>query len=319
MPADRVERLERLEQENLERAAAVTAALRRVLAEVAVAGSHPDHFPAELARVGQEQAVRAYQRLTEAAARFISGAIQLAVEHQDSYLSGLLAPGRVPASAPPPVPFPSRGYEPAWWVGWYQLLAPWVAEQQARSATLYRTLAGDVAAGRLTQDSVQSSAQAFVQGRLEGYLLEIAVLNAGLVAEILDVADGCLDALTAVIPAQPAASNAVLDISGPAGSTVTADLLIENAHHEAAVVTCLAVPARTFGLTASPVTMRLEAGESRPLAVQVDLPPVSAAEPSLAGWITIRGHGETDLRAEVRARVGPPSQAATTQTSAESI
>ncbi len=310
MPADRVERLQRLEQENLERSTAATAVLRRVLVEVAAAGSHPEQFPAELSRVGQEQAVRAYQRLTEAAVRFISRAMQLALEHRDGYLLGLLAPGSVPASAPPPVAPPTGGYDPAWWVGWYQLLAPWVAEQQARSATLYRTLADEVTAGRLTPDSIQSSGQAFLQGRIEGYLVEIAELNAKLVSEILDVADACLDALIAAIPAKPAASQVVLDVSGPAASTVAANLLIENAHHEAAVVTCRTAPAGAFGLTASPVTMRLEAGESRPLAVQVALPPVPNPEPSLAGWITIHGHGETDLRAEVRAQVGPPSPAA---------
>ena len=141
--------------------------------------------------------------------------------------------------------------------------------------------------------------------------MEIAELNAKLVSEILDVADACLDALIAAIPAKPAASQVVLDVSGPAASTVAANLLIENAHHEAAVVAaCRTAPAGAFGLTASPVTMRLEAGESRPLAVQVALPPVPNPEPSLAGWITIHGHGETDLRAEVRAQVGPPSPAA---------
>ena len=73
---------------------------------------------------------------------------------------------------------------------------------------------------------------------------------------------------------------------------------------------CLATPAGEFGLTASPVTMRLEAGESQRLTVQVALPSVPYPEPSLAGWITIRGHGETDLVAEVRARVDHPSPAA---------
>lgn len=308
MSADRAEHLQRLEQENLERSTTATAALRRILAEVATAGSRPDHFAAELARAGQEQAVWAFQRLAEAAVRFTYRVMHLALEHRDEYLLGLLAPGRGPASAPP-VPSPPSGYDPAGWLGWYQLLVPWVGEQQARSATLYRTLADEVAAGRLTQGVAQSSAQAFVEARLEGYLVEMAELNAELVSEILDVANACLDALTAAISVQPVAAQMVLDVSGPAAATVMSGLLIENAHNEAADVTCLAVPAGAFGLTASPVTMRLEAGESRRLAVQAVLPPVPNPEPSLVGWITIRGHGETDLRAEVRARVGPPSPA----------
>jgi hypothetical protein len=301
MPADGVERLQRLERENLQRSTTATAALRRLLADLAAAGSRPEQFPAELARTEQDQAVRAYQRLTEAAVRFISRAMQLALDHRDDYLRGLLAPGHVPASSPPPVPLPSGGYDPAWWVGWYQLLARWVTEQQARSAMLYRALSDEAAAGRLPQDHVQSSAQAFLETRLEGYFLEMARLNAELVSEILDVTDASVEALMAAV-----AAHVVLDVSGPAASTVTAALLIENAHNDAASVTCLAVPVGAFGLIIAPAAMRLEAGESGRLAVHVALPPVPTPGPSLAGWITIRGHGETDLRAEVRAQVGHP-------------
>lgn len=306
MPADGVERLQRLERENLERSTTATAALRRLLADLAAAGSRQEQFPGELARTGQEQAVRAYQRLTEAAVRFISRAMQLALDHRDDYLRGLLAPGHVPTSPPPPAPLPSGGYDPAWWVGWYQLLARWVTEQQARSAMLYRALSDETAAGRLPQDHVQSSAQAFLETRLEGYFLEMARLNAELVSEILDVTDASVEALKAAVAGGAAAAQVVLHVSGPAAATVTADLLIENAHNDAASVTCLAFPVGAFGLIVTPAAMRLEAGESGRLAVQVALPPVPTPGPSLAGWITIRGHGDTDLRAEVRAQVGHP-------------
>jgi hypothetical protein len=311
MPSDRVERLQRLERENFERWTAATTGLQRFLAEVTAASSRPDDLSARLSRIGQEQAARAYQQLAEAGVRFISRATHLALTHRDDYLLGLLAPERVPASTPPPVPLSSGGYDPVQWAGWYQLLVAWISEQQTRSAMLYRTLADEAATGRLAPGSVQSSAQAFLQARLEGYLAEMAGLNAELVSEILDVTNSCLDALMAPIAAGPApSSHVVLDVRGPAAATATAGLLIENAHNEAAIVTCLATPAGEFGLTASPVTMRLEAGESQRLTVQVALPPMPYPEPSLVGWITIRGHGETDLVAEVRARVDHPSPAA---------
>jgi hypothetical protein len=308
--ADRAERLRRLERDNATRLATATAGLQRVLTEAAVADSRLGYSGAELSRIGPEQAARAYQQLAEVGVRYIARATHLALAHRDDYVLGLLAPGRVLATAPPPVLPAAAGYDPVRWAGWYQLLAAWVAEQQTRSAMLYRALADEVAAGRLAQSAVQSSAQAFAETRLQGYLRELAGLNAELVSEILDVADACLDALTAAIAGGPADSRVVLDVDGPATATVTAELLIENAHNEAASVSCLATPAAGFGLTAAPITMRLERGESQPLAVQVILPPVPSPGPVSAGRIIIRGHGETDLVAEVRAQVGHPVMSA---------
>ena len=282
MTQDRVERLQHLERENLERSSATTAGLQRLLSEVAAAASRPDLFTG-LSRVGQEQAALAYQQLTEAGIRFISRAMYLALAHRDDYLLGLLGPERVPVSAPPPMPFPSSGYDPVRWVGWYQLLVAWLNEQQARWAMLYRTLADEAAAGRLAPGSIQSSAQAFLKARHEGYLVETAELYAELVSEILDVTNGCIDVLTAAIAAGPTASQVVLEVRGPAAATAMTGLLIENAHNQGASVTCLAAPVGEFGLTVSPITMRLEPGESRPLAVQVALPPVPSSGLTLAG------------------------------------
>jgi hypothetical protein len=303
---DRAERLRRLERENVTRLTAVTASVQRILTEAAVANPRPGYAGTELSRIGQEQAAWAYQQLTEAGVRYIARATHLALTHRDEYLLGLLAPGRVLATAPPPVLLAAGGYDPVRWAGWYQLLAAWAAEQQTRSAMLYRALADEVAAGRLPQGIVQSSAQAFVEARLHGYLEELAGLNAELVSAILDVAESCLDVLTVATAGDPADSRVILDVHGPATATVTAELLIENAHNEAASVSCLATPAEGFGLTAAPAAMRLDTAESRRLAVQVVLPPEPSPGPVSAGWITIRGHGETDLVAEVRAQVGHP-------------
>lgn len=304
--ADRAERLRQLERENVTRLTAATAGLQRVITEAAVANSRSGYSDTELFRIGQEQAARAYQQLIEAGVRHIARVTHLALARRDDYLLGLLAPGRILATAPPPVLPAAGGYDPVRWAGWYQLLAAWVAEQQTRSAMLYRTLADEVAAGRLDQSTVQSSAQGFVEAHLQGYLAELAGLNAELVSEILDIADTCVDVLMAAMASGPSNSRVVLDVHGPAGATVTAELLIENANNEAAHVSCLATPAEGFGLTAAPTTMRLETGESRRLAVQVVLPPAPSPGPVSAGWIMIRGHGETDLAAEVRAQVDPP-------------
>jgi hypothetical protein len=307
MPSDRVEQLQHLEQENFERSTVAAADWQRLLADVAAASSRPGYFGTELARVGPEQAARAYQQLTQAGIRFITRATQLALAHRDDYLLGVLAPGHVLAAAPPPVPLPASGYDPVQWAGWFQLLAAWVVEQRARAAMLYRSLADAAAAGRLAPDAIRSSAQAFLPGRLESYLTEAAGLNAELMSEILDITESCLDAVRAAATAGPTAARVVLNVRGPAAGTASIDLLIENAHDQTANVTCLATPAGGFGLTTAPASMRLGPGESRRLAVHVALPLVPSTGPALAGWITIRGHGATDLVAEVRAEIGQPS------------
>ena len=298
------ERVQRLERENFERSSAAAAAMPRLLTAVAAASARPGYPSSELSRVGQEQAAWAYQQLTEAGVRFLAKAAHLALAHRDDYLRGLLTPGRVLPSVPPPVPPPGSGYGPVQWAGWYQLLVTWVAEQQGRSATLLRTLADEVAAGRLPPDAAQTSARTFVADRLEGYLVELASLNAELVSEMLDVTQSCLDALAAATGTE-LTTPVVLDVRGAAASTVTASLLVENTHRAEAHVTCLATPADGFALTVEPATMRLEPGESRPLTVHVVLPP-AATESTSAGQITIQGHGAQDLRAHIRAHVDPP-------------
>lgn len=303
-PEALAERVQRLERENFERSSAVTAAMPSLLAAVAAASARPGYPGSELSRVGQEQAAWAYQQVTEAGVRFLAKAAHLALVHRDDYLRGLLTPGRVRPSVPPPVPPPGGGYGPAQWVGWYQLLVTWVAEQQTRSATLLRTVADEVAAGRLPPDAAQASAQTFVENRIEGYLLELAGLNAELVSEVLDVTQPCLDALAAALGTGPA-TPVVIDVRGPAASTVTASLLVENGHRAEANVTCLATPADGFTLTVEPTAMRLGAGESRPLTVGVGLPPTATTEPAPAGQITIQGHGASDLLVQVRAQVDP--------------
>src|SRR6266545_6784440 len=220
-----------------------------------------------------------------------------------------MAEAGLPSMVPPP-PDPAGASD---WTGWYQLFCAWVTEQQAWSARLYRVLLEEVAAGALRPEDVQASAREYLQRRLPDYLADMAELNAELVSDILAVADGSVDALSDVLvgrpdpgrsdPGPPDPEEMTIDVRGPAGSTASAALLIENSRREPAGVECVVTPAEGFGLVTAPMEFRLGAGESRAVAVRVALPAEPSSEPRAAGSVIIRGQGDRDLVVRVSALV----------------
>jgi hypothetical protein len=253
---------------------------------------------------------RAYARLAEAAARFATGAYQLAFRHRDDYLRTLLPPGRILIPPPAPLPAIPSGEETARWLAWYQLVAGWVGQEQAWSAAAYQAIAEEAAGGRLAPDALEVSARAYLERRLSTYMAQLSDLYSRFVADIMDAAGewlGSPSSLPAAI--EQDGEPVVIEVRGRAHSTAVSGLLIENDHRDRATVRCLATPAGGFALTASPSELELDAGESARLEIKVDIPHEPAAEPAdsplVAGWITIRGHGPQDLVAEVHAYIDP--------------
>lgn len=303
MPQDWIERLQRLERATAERSTAATANLQRLVAAAAAPGFRHDLLVTEMSRLGQEQGMQAYQRVAEAGVRFMARTMQVAAGYRDDYLRGFLPSERILAAGPPPsVPPPPSGNGPFEWSGWYPLLAAWVTEQQAWSAKLCRALLDESASGRLDPGSVQTSGRAFVESRLPEYLVDMAELNADLVYDILAMTDASLDALSGTLVDQSSGPDLVMDVRGRSGALATTGLLIENNQPGQASVTCFVAPADGFGLTTEPVAFRLESGESRPLAVHVNLPPEPINGRVPAGSIVVQRQGERDLVVQVRAQ-----------------
>lgn len=304
---DWIRRLQSLANDTVERSSASTANLQRLLAAVAAPGFSQEALAAELSRFGQEHSAETYQRLAELWVRFLSRSLRLVASYRDDYLRGLLPPARIAAAGPPPaVPPPPHSNGQLEWAGWYALFSAWVTEQQAWSARLYKVLTDEVASGALSPDAVQAAARAYLEARLPDYLADTAELNADLVCDMLSVADASVDALSEALLGPPPADELTVDVRGAAGAIASTTLLVENNQAEPARVDCLITPADGFNLATAPMSFRLAAGESRPVAVHVTLPaePTGGALP--AGTITIRGQGDRELVVRVRARGEAP-------------
>jgi hypothetical protein len=291
-------RLQQLERANLERWSEAGARFRRFLADLATAGPRLEVLAPRMARAAHEQGILLYQRLSAAGARYILEATRLNATYRDGALGAIRPPEGPSFSRATPLPPVPALADPTSLAGWLQLLSVWMTQQQADSAHLYSTLrasAGD--SGYATPDRL------LFQRRTLGWVVGLAELNSGLLAEILSATGAYLDAVSEPLAAGLAPPPVILEVAGRPGGTAVAWLLIENGHHSPASVICLADPVGEFGLRAEPHSLRLEAGESRRVGVHVEFPPFPPAGAAPAGWITVRGHGESDLVAEVLARV----------------
>ena len=298
---DWAEQLRRIERDTQERTSATSAHLQRLAIALSAPSLGYDEAAAAVARFGRQHGTEVYQRLSEAAARYVTGAIGLAASWRDEYLSDGFPSERIAAAGPPPVvPLPPSGADTAEWVAWYQRLSGWVVEQQAWSASLLRLLAdGDGGENRAELD------RAFIDARLGDYLVKLAELGAGYLVEILAVTDACARALAAEAGAGNARPGIVVDVHGLPNTVVTTGVQVENAHDQPAVVRCLVAASGGFGLVVEPTEIRLAPGESLPLVLRVTFPAVAPPGTATAGWLTVRGHGDADLVAQVRARVEP--------------
>jgi hypothetical protein len=251
---------------------------------------------------------RAYGQLIEAASRFATGAFELARRHRDDYLRALLPDRRLPLPPPAPLPAIPPGEDSARWLAWFQLVAGWVGQEQAWSAAAYRAIAEEAARGRLTPDALEVSARAYLERRLDAYLADLSDLYSRFLADIMGAAGEWLGP-PARAEIKRDARPVVIEVRGPGRSTVVTALWLENGHSDRATVRCRTASSRGFAVTASPSELELDAGASARLGVEVVMPagPATgpAAGPLLAGWITIRGHGDQDLVAEIHAYIDP--------------
>jgi hypothetical protein len=198
------------------------------------------------------------------------------------------------------------------WLAWYQLVAGWVGQEQAWSAAAYRAIAEEAAGGRLAPDALEVSARAFLERRLQAYMVQLSDLYSRFVADLMDAAGEWLGSPPLPAAIEQGREPVVVEVRGPAGSTAVTGLLIENDHRDRATVRCLTRSNGGFALTASPSALELEAGTSARLEIEVSIPGQATAEsadgslgPFVAGWVTIRGHGQQDLVAEVHTYIDP--------------
>lgn len=305
-PLDWTRRFQELADANTERSMESVANVQRLMLAVSRAQLTPDALAEALPRYGQDHGAEVYERLARLVASFLAGLQRILVRAGDEYLSSVVPDGPLRGLGPRAVsPPPPSDAGPAEWTAWYQLFAARAADQQAWLTRLYGLMLNEVAAGRLSPDAVQYAATEFVRDRSGGYLAEIAELTSAFLREALEIADDSVEGLFAEVLGEEVevASELIVDVAGPPGSTLERGLAVDNERNERATVSCSATPADGFAMAVDPGRFELEPGASRTVAVRVTLPGEPADGPMEAGAVVVRREGEADLVVRVRAAV----------------
>jgi hypothetical protein len=300
------ERIKSLVDDTVERTAASTLKLERLLLAASAPGVDTQAWTDELTRLGTDIGPGAYQQLSDITVGMTSEALRLVARYLDAYLRALVPDeyaGRV--GAPPSMPPAPASADTLAWTSWYQRYATWTSEQQAWSARLINVLREEVAEGRLESDSVQRSSRAFLETSLPDYLLDMAELNIGAFADVLGVADESLERLASALVIDEEPDSLVIDVHGEAGATVSVSLVVENHRRQAATITLENIPLDGFTLATSPSRFDLEPAESRPVSIGVGLPEEATSGPTEAGSVVIRGQDERDLIVHILAEAEP--------------
>lgn len=290
------DRLKSLVDETVDRSTASTVKLERLLLAAAAPGVDAQAWTNELARLGTELGPEAYQRLSEITVGMTSEALRLVARYLDAYLRALVPDGYAgQIGMPPMMPAAPASNDTVAWTTWYQRYATWASDQQAWSARLLNVLRDEMAAGRLDADALQTSSRAFLERSLPDYLLDMAELNTEVFADVLRVADESLEHMAGALIADDEPDSFVINVHGAVGTTVSANLLVENRRVETATITIENVPLDGFTLATTPSRFELAPDESRPVSIGVGLPGETTSGPTDAGSVIIRGQDERDL------------------------
>lgn len=301
------QRIQSMASAAIERAGESTANFQRLLLAIAAPGVASDHLAAELTRFGQSEALNAYQQIAEVNARTVSRFLQLVSRYQTDYARGLVSPSKVAAiGSPPSPPQPPIQGDTTEWVFWFQRFSAWISDQQLWSSRLYRAIMDEAASGGLGEEAVRSHGTTFVRDRLPDYMAEVAEVSFDSFSDLLAATDESVRSLTDAIMGSAWTNELTVDVEGVAGATVSARLLVENNHPEAATVACVATPAEGFALAVSPKDIQLATGDSQIVTIFVTLPEEVSESAVAAGDVTVAGHDDVDLIVHVAARVNRP-------------
>jgi hypothetical protein len=301
--ADRAQRVQDRADETIDQLAGSMVNVQRLLTALATASASPQDLANEMTRYGQVQGPEAYWQLTDLSLRFLSRSMLVASAYASEFLRGMLPPNRMhEVGEPPAVPHPPEGRaDPSEWSAWYVMYVAWAGQQQAWSARVYQLIRDDVAAGLMSQDSIQTSSQSFLQKRLTDYLDDMTEIGMDLFADGLSAADESVRTLSDALLGEPPAAESTVEVRGQAGTIARTDLAIENNRNNQADVTCVVKPIDGIDLAIVPAEFYLAPGQTQRVSILVTLPdtPTNGSVP--AGTISIAGYDDATLVVHVRA------------------
>ncbi len=278
-----------------------------LLQRVASGALEPERVQSEFRAYLQEESPTSTRALVEASVGLLAGLLHVEAMHRESLLDGLLPPdGPVP---PPPDPSSVDV------TTWFQALSKYASEQSARGIARHQRLVERIGAGEITAKQVQEHSQRYLDAQAPKFIDEVVTLGMTFASRMQEsstsLADGLYDRLLGPDPETlaPRAPPLIVDLRGASGSSVTAEIVIENSRAEAATVACHLSDfiSREHAAVAIgdvvPSRFTLAAGESRDVVVTVPLDEARFA-PNVDYFALLRvaGAGEHEMVVQLIAR-----------------
>jgi hypothetical protein len=280
-----------------------------LLERVARRELQPEEIQKQFREYLQEQTATSTRELVELSVGLLAGLLHVEGKYREALLDGLIPPdGPLP---PPPSPSEID------LANWFQTLATYATEQSARGMKRHQMLVERVATGEISPSKVQDQGRRFLEQHAPQFLGEVMNLGLTFVDRLqrssTSFAEGLYDRVlgpdTAASP--PPEPPLLVDLCGPAGSTVSAEIVVENSRPESADVLCRAsgfAPRAggapfASGLEVTPGRFTLAPREQRDVTIRLPL------EPSLfmpgadyVALVRISGAGEQEMLVQLMAR-----------------
>ena len=265
----------------------------------------PTVFQEHLPRFAQAHASEYSTRLAEAGARFLAELLQLSASlgqrpGSDSSPEAEMVPPRFDASNP---------------VRWFEQLAEYAGELNARAVKAYRAQLDRVAAGEATPSEVQATTADYLARQLPDYLQRLTHLYFDLLNVLSDVRaryeETYFRGVLGETRAEESEAAAALTLAGPSGATVSASLVVTNTAAQRArigyTVTEVRRPdgvGKAFvpAVTVFPETLELEPNEEGTLTLSLRLDPLQY-DPEALYTGTLYVTGSAGLQVEVQLRI----------------
>ena len=196
----------------------------------------PEEIQKQFREYLQEQAATSTRELVELSVGLLAGLLYVEAKYREALLEGLL-----PSDGPlPPPPSPSS----IDLTNWFQTLAKYATDQSVRGMAQHQQFVERVAAGEITPAQMQEQGRRYLESHAPQFLGEVMDLGLTFVSRLqqssTNLAQGLYDH---VLGPEADASSApeppfIMDLRGPSGSVVTAEIVVENTRTEAADVVC---------------------------------------------------------------------------------
>jgi len=271
-----------------------------------------EHFP----RFAQARGVEYANKLSELGARFLSGLVRIAAGagNADAWGQGQPAGVFEPDIQPPQ-------FEPSDPARWFQQIAEYAGQLNARALKAYRLQLDRVAAGEATPHDVQQTTSDYLTNQLPLYLQHAGQLYLDLLNGLNEIrASYEEDYFLSLLATAQATTDGreieppvVLSLTGPHGGTASASLAVANTTQERTTVRCTVTevrradgqgPAFAPQIAIAPEGLELDPGEEGTLQLSLQLDANHYDADALhVGSLYITGQG--DLQVEVKLRITP--------------